>query len=43
MYLKHPACEIEREFRFQHVRAMANVEGISKIGARGYIEFDWWA
>jgi hypothetical protein len=43
MYFKHPACEIQREYRFQRVRAMANVGGIFKIGTRGYIEFDWRA
>jgi hypothetical protein len=41
VYFKHPACEIEREYRFQHVRAMADVESIFMIGSRGHIEFAW--
>jgi len=41
MYFKHPAYEIEREYRFEHVRAIDNVEGVITVGSRSYIEFDW--
>ena len=41
MFFKHSAYAIEREYRFQHVRAIDNVEGIVTIGDRRYIEFDW--
>ncbi len=43
MYFKHPAREIEREYRFQDVRAVADVEGIFVIGSGGYSEFVWLA
>jgi hypothetical protein len=41
MYFKHPAYEIEREYRFQHVRAIDDAQGIVTVGKRSYIEFDW--
>lgn len=41
MYFKHPAYESEREYRFEHVRAIDNVEGVVTAGSRSYIEFDW--
>jgi len=41
MYFKHPAYEVEREYRFEHVRAMDNVEGVVTVGSRSYVEFDW--
>lgn len=41
MYFKHPAYEIEREYRFQHVRAINDVQGIVAVEKRSYVEFDW--
>ena len=33
--------ELEREYRFEHVRAINDVDGIATIEGRSYIEFDW--
>lgn len=41
MYFKHPAYEMEREYRFEHVRAIDSIEGIVADGKRSFIEFDW--
>jgi DUF2971 family protein len=41
MYFKHPAYDIEKEYRFEQVRAIDNVEGVITVGGRSYIEFDW--
>jgi hypothetical protein len=41
MYFKHPAYEMEREYRFEHVRAINWLEGVVTVGHRSYIEFDW--
>src|SRR5215471_7939458 len=43
MYFKHPAYEVEREYRFEHVRAIDDVDGIVTVEGRSYFEFDWRA
>jgi hypothetical protein len=41
MYFKHPAYEIEREYRFQHVRGIDDTRGVVTAGERCFFEFDW--
>lgn len=41
MFFKHPAYEIEREYRFQHVRAIDDLKGVATVESRSFIEFDW--
>ena len=43
IYFKHPAYELEREYRFQHVRAVGDLDGVVVAGGRSYLEFNWRA